>query len=90
MKLFKTVARKTQMTILISDPLKMDFCYKSRCWHLKALCLKNHFSSIYPDCHIDAKVLLYDDSSSEEKILGDPDFVLNFINNIDTKVSFPP
>ena len=54
----------------------------------KALCLKKHFSSIYPECHIDAKVLLYDTSSEEEILSGDPDFVLDCIDNIDTKVSF--
>ncbi|KVI03079.1 Molybdenum cofactor biosynthesis, MoeB [Cynara cardunculus var. scolymus] len=53
----------------------------------KALCLKKHFSSIYPECHIDAKVLLYDASSEEEILLGDPDFVLDCIDNIDTKVA---
>lgn len=52
----------------------------------KALCLKKHFSSIYPECHIDAKVLLYDASSEEEILSGDPDFVLDCIDNIDTKV----
>lgn len=53
----------------------------------KALCLKKHFSSIYPECHIDAKVLLYDASSEEEILSGDPDFVLDCIDNIDTKVA---
>ncbi|KAJ0445656.1 putative molybdopterin-synthase adenylyltransferase [Helianthus annuus] len=53
----------------------------------KALCLKKHFSLIYPECHIDAKVLLYDNSSEEEILSGDPDFVLDCIDNIDTKVA---
>ncbi|KAL2935453.1 tRNA threonylcarbamoyladenosine dehydratase [Bienertia sinuspersici] len=53
----------------------------------KALCLKKHFSRIFPECQIDAQVLLYD-ASSEEKILsGNPDFVLDCIDNIDTKVA---
>ncbi|CAO2818415.1 unnamed protein product [Amaranthus hypochondriacus] len=53
----------------------------------KALCLKKHFSKIFPECQVDAQVLLYD-SSSEEKILsGNPDFVLDCIDNIDTKVA---
>ncbi|KAK4838349.1 hypothetical protein QYF36_013077 [Acer negundo] len=53
----------------------------------KSMCLKKHFSSIFPECHIDAKVLLYD-ASSEEEILSDhPDFVLDCIDNIDTKVA---
>lgn len=53
----------------------------------KALCLKKHFSSIFPECQIDAKVLLYDASSEEEILSGDPDFVLDCIDNIDTKVA---
>ncbi|KAG6779053.1 hypothetical protein POTOM_015420 [Populus tomentosa] len=53
----------------------------------KAECLKKHFSTIFPECHIEAKVLLYD-ASTEEKILsGHPDFVLDCIDNIDTKVT---
>lgn len=53
----------------------------------KALCLKKHFSSIFPECKIDAKVQLYDDSSEEEILSGQPDFVLDCIDNIDTKVT---
>lgn len=52
----------------------------------KALCLKKHFQSIFPECHVDAKVLLYDSSSEEEILSGHPDFVLDCIDNIDTKV----
>lgn len=52
----------------------------------KAQCLKEHFSSIFPECHIEAKVLLYDASSEEEILSGRPDFVLDCIDNIDTKV----
>ncbi|XP_022759355.1 tRNA threonylcarbamoyladenosine dehydratase isoform X2 [Durio zibethinus] len=53
----------------------------------KAECLKKHFSSIFPECQIDAKVLLYDVSSEEEILSGNPDFVLDCIDNIDTKVA---
>lgn len=53
----------------------------------KALCLKKHFSSIFPECRIDAKVMLYDASSEEEILSGNPDFVLDCIDNIDTKVA---
>ncbi|XP_030952913.1 tRNA threonylcarbamoyladenosine dehydratase-like [Quercus lobata] len=53
----------------------------------KAQCLKEHFLSIFPECHIDAKVLLYDASSEEEILSGNPDFVLDCIDNIDTKVA---
>ncbi|KAK9272877.1 hypothetical protein L1049_003256 [Liquidambar formosana] len=53
----------------------------------KAQCLKKHFSSIFPECQIDARVLLYDASSEEEILSGNPDFVLDCIDNIDTKVA---
>ncbi|PON83179.1 Ubiquitin-activating enzyme E [Trema orientale] len=54
----------------------------------KAQCLREHFLSIFPECKIEAKVLLYD-ASSEDEILSDrPDFVLDCIDNIDTKVPF--
>lgn len=53
----------------------------------KALCLKKHFLSIFPECHVDAKVMLYDSSSEDEILAGNPDFVLDCIDNIDTKVS---
>ncbi|WCJ25174.1 NAD(P)-binding Rossmann-fold superfamily protein [Euphorbia peplus] len=52
----------------------------------KAECLKKHFLTIFPECHIEAKVLLYDASSEEEILSGNPDFVLDCIDNIDTKV----
>ena len=42
---------------------------------------------IYPECQIDAKVQLYDASSEAEILSGQPDFVLDCIDNIDTKVT---
>lgn len=53
----------------------------------KAQCLKKHFSAIFPECQIDARVLLYDASSEEDILSGHPDFVLDCIDNIDTKVA---
>lgn len=53
----------------------------------KAHCLKKHFSSIFPESNIEAKVLLYDASTEEEILSGNPDFVLDCIDNIDTKVA---
>lgn len=53
----------------------------------KATCLHNHILQIFPECHVDARVQMYD-ASSEDDILADvPDFVLDCIDNIDTKVS---
>ena len=53
----------------------------------KAYCLKKHFSLIYPECQIEARVQLYDSSAEDEILSGQPDFVLDCIDNIDTKVS---
>ncbi|KAI3955795.1 hypothetical protein MKW98_006155 [Papaver atlanticum] len=53
----------------------------------KALCLKKHFELIFPECQIEARVQMYDDSSEEEILSGKPDFVLDCIDNIDTKVA---
>ncbi|XP_058108349.1 tRNA threonylcarbamoyladenosine dehydratase isoform X2 [Magnolia sinica] len=53
----------------------------------KAVCLQKHFASIFPECQIDARVQLYDASSEEEILSGQPDFVLDCIDNIDTKVA---
>ncbi|KAK9950915.1 hypothetical protein M0R45_006381 [Rubus argutus] len=53
----------------------------------KAQCLKDHFLSIFPECHIEAKVLLYNALSEDEILSGHPDFVLDCIDNIDTKVA---
>ncbi|XP_020675805.1 tRNA threonylcarbamoyladenosine dehydratase 2 [Dendrobium catenatum] len=53
----------------------------------KAICLQKHFSSIFPECRVEAKVRLYDESSEEEILSGKPDFVLDCIDNIDTKVA---
>lgn len=52
----------------------------------KAMCLQNHFSSIFPECEVDARVQLYDSSSEEEILSGHPDYILDCIDNIDTKV----
>ena len=52
----------------------------------KAQCLKEHFLSIFPECQVEAKVLLYDATSEEEILSGKPDFVLDCIDNIHTKV----
>ncbi|XP_038686215.1 tRNA threonylcarbamoyladenosine dehydratase isoform X2 [Tripterygium wilfordii] len=53
----------------------------------KAQCLKKHFTSICPECQVDAKVLMYDASSESEILGGNPDYVLDCIDNIDTKVA---
>ncbi|KAG6552591.1 hypothetical protein Mapa_005791 [Marchantia paleacea] len=53
----------------------------------KALCLQKHFKEIFPECEIDARVQMFDSSSEEEILSGSPDFILDCIDNIDTKVA---
>ncbi|KAL2621669.1 hypothetical protein R1flu_001874 [Riccia fluitans] len=53
----------------------------------KALCLQNHFKEIFPECDIDARVQMFDPSTAEEILSGSPDFVLDCIDNIDTKIA---
>ncbi|KAI4389345.1 hypothetical protein MLD38_001579 [Melastoma candidum] len=52
----------------------------------KAQYFKKHFIDLL-ESHIDATVLLYDESSEDEILSGNPDFVLDCIDNIDTKVA---
>ena len=58
----------------------------------KATCLKKHFEKIYPEADVDARVAMYEEDA-EDELLGAwggdgraPDFVVDCIDNIDTKV----
>ncbi|QDZ18312.1 tRNA threonylcarbamoyladenosine dehydratase [Chloropicon primus] len=52
----------------------------------KATCLKDRFSEICPECEVEALVSLFDESTREEVLKGKPDFVIDAIDNIHTKV----
>ena len=52
----------------------------------KAGCLRRHFSKIYPEANLDCRTIMYDRSVEEELLGGSPDFVVDCIDNIDTKV----
>ncbi len=52
----------------------------------KATCLKKHFSEICPECEVESMVSLFDENTVEEVLGGNPDFVIDAIDNIDTKV----
>lgn len=52
----------------------------------KAVCLKNHFNKIFPESEVEACVELFDASSADSILSGSPDFVLDCIDNIDTKI----
>ena len=60
----------------------------------KATCLKKHFERIYPEAEVDARIAMYE-ADAEDELLGPwggeggrmPDFVVDCIDNIDTKVA---
>jgi tRNA A37 threonylcarbamoyladenosine dehydratase len=53
----------------------------------KAACLASHFADILPEAHVEALNRMYDDASEGEVLAGRPDFVIDAIDNIGTKVS---
>lgn len=52
----------------------------------KAECLAEHFRHIYPEATLDVRVAMYEEAAEEELLGGDLDFVVDCIDNIDTKV----
>ncbi|KAK3236364.1 hypothetical protein CYMTET_53498 [Cymbomonas tetramitiformis] len=52
----------------------------------KAECMKKHFARIFPEANVDARVCMYEQSLEEELLGGSPDFVIDAIDNIQTKV----
>lgn len=48
--------------------------------------MQRHFARIFPEAHVEALPLMYDTSTEEEVLAGRPHFVLDCIDNIDTKV----
>ncbi|KAG0585823.1 hypothetical protein KC19_2G042300 [Ceratodon purpureus] len=53
----------------------------------KAACLQNHFQRIFPECQVEARNQMFDASAQDELLSGSPDYVLDCIDNIDTKVA---
>ncbi|PWA03463.1 hypothetical protein BB558_000372 [Smittium angustum] len=52
----------------------------------KAEALKNHFLEIVPHAKIDVRIDLFNLSKAPEHLSGEPDYVLDCIDNIDTKL----
>jgi hypothetical protein len=48
--------------------------------------LQRHFEDIYPEATVDARVAMYTAEAEEDLLSGNPDYVLDAIDNIDTKV----
>ncbi|KAJ3286319.1 hypothetical protein HK104_009101 [Borealophlyctis nickersoniae] len=52
----------------------------------KAACLRKHFAEIAPHAKLEAVVELFDVANSDRLLAGKPDFVLDCIDNLNTKV----
>lgn len=53
----------------------------------KAVCLQSHFQRIFPECQVETRNQMFDASTQDELLSGSPDYVLDCIDNIDTKVA---
>lgn len=53
----------------------------------KATCLARHFADILPEAAVEALVEMYTEEAEERLLGGSPDFVIDAIDNIDTKVA---
>ena len=51
-----------------------------------AVSLQEHFRQLVPEAEVDARVAMYTAEAEQELLSGDPDFVIDAIDNIDTKV----
>ena len=49
--------------------------------------LQEHFEEVVPEAEVDARVAMYSEEAEEALLEGRPDFVLDAIDNIDTKVA---
>ena len=49
-------------------------------------CMQDHFHQILPEADIEAVNAMYTEAAEEQLLGGSPDFVLDAIDNIDTKV----
>lgn len=53
----------------------------------KATVLERHFKAIVPEAQVDAVVAMYTEEAEEQLLAGRPDYVIDAIDNIDTKVA---
>ena len=53
----------------------------------KAICLQRHFATILPEARVEALCEMYTDENEEMVLCGRPDYVIDAIDNIDTKVA---
>lgn len=48
---------------------------------------QRHFEAIFPEACVEARVMMYTPEVEADVLAGSPDFVLDAIDNIDTKVT---
>ncbi|GMH32893.1 hypothetical protein BSKO_00727 [Bryopsis sp. KO-2023] len=53
----------------------------------KAACLDKHFKRILPEAEVEPMVMMYTEQNEDAILSGKPDFVIDAIDNTDTKVS---
>lgn len=53
----------------------------------KAAVLERHFRAIVPEAKVEALVAMYTEEAEEQLLAGKPDYVVDAIDNIDTKVA---
>ena len=63
------------------SPTQTQPCSVSALW-----CAQEHFRQLVPEAEVDARVAMYSAEAEEELLAGSPDFVIDAIDNIDTKV----
>ena len=49
--------------------------------------LQEHFQEVVPEAEVDARVAMYSEEAEETLLEGRPDFVLDAIDNIETKIA---
>ncbi|KIZ01339.1 Uncharacterized protein MNEG_6623 [Monoraphidium neglectum] len=52
----------------------------------KSTCLGRHFKQILPEAEVECLNVMFTEETTDEVLAGNPDFVLDAIDNIDTKV----
>jgi tRNA A37 threonylcarbamoyladenosine dehydratase len=52
----------------------------------KVACMKKHLLEIIPDCEIEDLCIMFEKSNAEELLQGEPTFVLDCIDDVNTKV----
>ena len=52
----------------------------------KATCMKSHLLDIAPHAHIDTRIEMFSADTAEILLSGNPNYVLDCIDNIDTKI----